>query len=330
MSARKEISDRLFGLSGEQEFNDLAMEIFHYQVRHNKLYREFSGMMLSGKGTTEHFRQVPFLPIGFFREHKVISGSGPVQAIFTSSATTGSIPASHMVSDLGLYRQSFLKSFTLFYGDPMKYRFLVLLPGYLEREGSSLVYMMEELAGMTRRNGSGFFLHDFKALAEELKKNPGGDVRTVLFGASYALLDFAESRHCVPVDGLVMETGGMKGRKREMIREELHGILCRRFEVEAIHSEYGMTELMSQAYSHGRGIYRTPPWMKVLVRDMNDPLEFLSNGKTGGISIIDLANLDSCSFIATQDLGRAHEDGSFEILGRFDDSDIRGCNLMVV
>jgi hypothetical protein len=190
--------------------------------------------------------------------------------------------------------------------------------------------MMEELVSRSKHNGSGFFLNDFESLAWELKKTPGAGIHTILFGASYALLDFAESPYAGPINALVMETGGMKGRQKEMIREELHDLLCRKFSVDTIHSEYGMTELLSQAYSTGFGIFRTPPWMKILIRDMNDPFEILPPGKTGGISIIDLANIYSCAFIATQDLGKVHEDGSFEVLGRFDDSDVRGCNLLVV
>jgi hypothetical protein len=231
---------------------------------------------------------------------------------------------------LGLYEESFLRSFLKFYGDPGEYRFLALLPGYLERQDSSLVTMMDYLIRLTRDHGSGFYLHDMEALKIKLEETQLLKAKTILFGASYALLDFAEQ---FPMDLsgiIVMETGGMKGRRREMIREELHEFLCSRLNVKIIHSEYGMTELLSQAYSAGNGIFHTPPWMKILIRDTNDPMHFLAPGQTGGINIIDLANLHSCSFIATQDLGKVHEDGSFEVLGRFDDSDIRGCNLLVV
>ena len=331
MTDVKDTRNRLFQLSEEQDFNGLAIEIFHFQYLNNEIYREFCDILRVMPGAITDFRQVPFLPIGFFKHHRIVCGDrGRYEMIFTSSGTTGSIPSRHYIRDIGLYGESFLRSFSLYYGDPANYRFLVLLPGYLEREGSSLVYMMENFVSRTKENGSGFYLNDLAGLSKELQKDPPPGIRTILFGASYALLDFAESRYSVPVNGIVMETGGMKGRKREMVREELHGILRSALNMDVIHSEYGMTELLSQAYSSGDGLYRTPPWMKVLSRDTNDPLEILPAGKTGGINIIDLANLYSCSFISTQDLGKVYADGSFEILGRFDDSDIRGCNLMVI
>jgi hypothetical protein len=271
------------------------------------------------------------LPVQFFRDQKVISGEeAGIQKVFSSSGTTGSIPSKHFVRDLNLYEDSFTRSFRSFYGEPENYRFLALLPGYLERNDSSLVYMMENFIRKTYQNGSGFYLNDFKSLHEKLIEPADENIRTVLFGASFALLDFSEQ---YPMDlnhVIIMETGGMKGRRMEMIREELHEILCQRFNAGKIHSEYGMTELLSQAYSQGNGIFRCPPWMKILIRDTNDPLQMLPAGQTGGINIIDLANMYSCSFIATQDLGKLHPDGSFEVLGRFDDSDIRGCNLLVI
>ena len=252
------------------------------------------------------------------------------EKVFTSSGTTGSVPSRHFIRDLKLYEESFTRCFQIFYGEPGKFRFLALLPGYLERQGSSLVYMLDHLIRKTERNGSGFFLNDMDTLEKHLQENHLADVQTILFGASYALIDFAES-FPMNINGVtVMETGGMKGRRKELIREELHDFLCRNLNVEKIHSEYGMTELLSQAYSSGHGIFRAPPWMKILIRDVNDPLQFLPCGQTGGINIIDLANLYSCSFIATQDLGKLYEDGSFEVIGRFVDSDVRGCNLMVV
>ena len=331
MMPLEEIRNKIFNIAGEHDFNGLALGIFRYQYESNLVYREFLNLVRSSPAGISDYRQIPFLPIGFFKDHEIVSGhDARHEKTFTSSGTTSSIPSRHLVRDLKLYQESFIRSFSLFYGPPENYRFLVLLPGYLERQGSSLVYMMEELVTRSKHNGSGFFLNDFESLAWELKKTPGAGIHTILFGASYALLDFAESRYAGPINALVMETGGMKGRQKEMIREELHDLLCRKFSVDTIHSEYGMTELLSQAYSRGFGIFRTPPWMKILIRDMNDPFEILPPGKTGGISIIDLANLYSCAFIATQDLGKVHEDGSFEVLGRFDDSDVRGCNLLVV
>ena len=331
MIIKEDILNRLFRFEGEHGFNELALDIFHFQYESNPVYHEFADLLGIKAHTLSDPSKVPFLPISFFKNHRLISGKwDTIDRIFTSSGTTGSIPSSHYIHDIHLYRESFLRSFTLFYGDPENYRFLVLLPGYLERKGSSLVYMMEEMVSLTKENGSGFFLHDLGSLEREIAKPVKSEIKTILFGASYALLDFAGSTSTRPLDAIIMETGGMKGRNREMIREELHGILCRKFGVETVHSEYGMTELLSQAYSRGKGLFLTPPWMKVLIRDINDPVEILPPGKTGGINIIDLANLYSCAFIATQDLGRVHEDGSFEVLGRFDDSDVRGCNLMVV
>lgn len=326
----EEIRKKMFQISGEQEFNELAVEIFHYQFETNKVYREFSELLGRTPKSVSMHHDLPFLPISLFRDQEVICRTNrTADIVFTSSGTTGSIPSKHIVQDLKIYEESFGRGFSMFYGNPEEFRFLVLLPGYLERQGSSLVYMMNDLVEASRANGSGFFLHDLGALAEELKRPVKQGIKTMLFGASYALLDFAERPHCTAVDGIVMETGGMKGRKKEMIREELHDLLCKKFKVDVIHSEYGMTELLSQGYSAGRGIFRTPPWMKVFIRDINDPLSLLPPGRTGGVSIIDLANLHSCSFIATQDLGKVHEDGSFEVLGRFDDSDVRGCNLLI-
>jgi hypothetical protein len=235
-----------------------------------------------------------------------------------------------MVPDISLYEQSFVRSFTHFYGDPLQFAFLALLPGYLERPDSSLIYMMHHLIGQTKGNGSGFYLNDLERLHEKiLQIKEKNTHRIILFGVSFALLEMAE-KYPVDLDGhMAMETGGMKGRRREMVRQELHDKLCKGFNLGEIHSEYGMTELLTQAYSAGRGIFRTPPWMRVLIRDINDPFMMVRPGTTGGINIVDLANVHSCAFIATQDLGKVYEDGSFEVLGRFDNSDIRGCNLMI-
>lgn len=330
MLGPEDIQSRLFKVSGDQEFNELALGLFRYQYKTNQVYREFSDLLGMGPEKVTDLNKIPFLPISFFKDHQVICDKGrPVSKVFISSGTTGSTPSRHFVHDLALYEASFIGCFSLFYGNPGEYRFLVLLPGYMERQDSSLIYMMHELARRSKHNGSGFFLDDFTSLEKELQAQPASGARTILFGASYALLDFAEAYHSGPARAIVMETGGMKGRKKEMIREELHALLCGKLGVEMIHSEYGMTELLSQAYSRGHGIFRTPPWMKVLTRDINDPLEILPAGKTGGINIVDLANVHSCAFIATQDLGRLHKDGSFEVLGRFDDSDTRGCNLLI-
>jgi hypothetical protein len=331
MDLVEEIRQSVFNISGDEAFNELALKIFRFQYETNAIYREFADLFHKFPTNTDHDLQFPFLPISLFRDQKIITGDEAVyEKIFTSSGTTGSIPSHHYIKDLKLYEESFTRSFELFYGEPEKFRFLALLPGYLERQGSSLVYMLDFLIRRTEKNGSGFFLHDMASLKNQLLDSRTYPERTILFGASYALIDFAE-KFPTDISGVtVMETGGMKGKRKEMVREELHDILCRSLNVETIHSEYGMTELLSQAYSSGKGIYKAPPWMKILIRDVNDPLELLSFGQTGGINIIDLANIYSCSFIATHDLGILHEDGSFEVVGRFDDSDVRGCNLMVV
>lgn len=331
MNLSEEIWTSVFHISGEEDFNKLALKTFHFQYASNPVYGQLSRLLGADIARINDYRQVPFLPVSLFRDHKIISGDGSItKKVFTSSGTTGSIPSRHFIKDLKLYEESFTRSFRLFYGEPEEFRFLALLPGYLERQDSSLVYMLNYLINKTAHHGSGFFLHDLESLKEKLDEPGSIHHRTILFGASYSLLDFAERFTMDLGDIIVMETGGMKGRRKEMIREELHDFLCRKLNVEKIHSEYGMTELLSQAYSHGNGIFRAPPWMKILIRDTNDPMHFLPAGQTGGINIIDLANRFSCSFIATQDLGKLNEDGSFEVAGRFDDSDVRGCNLLVV
>jgi len=331
MNLAEEIRRSVFKISGDDDFNDLALKIFRFQYETNPVFRELSQLLRADPEKINNYLRIPFLPISLFRDHKIISGDeSGFEKVFTSSGTTGSVPSRHFIRDLKLYEESFTRSFQFFYRDPEKYRFLALLPGYMERQGSSLVYMLDHLIRKTERNGSGYFLHNMDTLEKHLQENQPASVQTILFGASYALIDFAE-RFPMNISGVtVMETGGMKGRRKEMIREELHEILCHNLNVERVHSEYGMTELLSQAYSSGHGIFRAPPWMKILIRDVNDPLQFLPYGQTGGINIIDLANLYSCSFIATRDLGKLYDDGSFEVLGRFDDSDVRGCNLMVV
>jgi len=248
------------------------------------------------------------------------------QSVFVSSGTTGMEKSKHFVADISVYRQSFIKSFELFYGSPSQYLLIALLPSYLEQGESSLIYMVDQLIRATGHPLSGFYAGNDKKLPDAMANT---DRKVILFGVTYALLDLAEAGELRNPDLLVMETGGMKGRRKEMVRDEVHEILCSSFQVPVIHSEYGMTELLSQAYSSGKGKFRTPPWMNVITRDINDPLSPERHGRTGGLNIIDLANIHSCSFIATQDLGKTQPDGSFEVLGRFDTSDIRGCNLMV-
>jgi phenylacetate-coenzyme A ligase PaaK-like adenylate-forming protein len=268
------------------------------------------------------------MPVEFFRDHVVVTGDVKIEMIFESSGTTGVIPSRHFVKDLGLYEESFTRGFRLFYGDPSEYMIAALLPSYTERAGSSLVYMAERLIRQSRHRRSGFYREQPEKLIHALKGVR--DKRVLLLGVSFALLDLAEKHPTDLSDVIIMETGGMKGRRKEITRMELHSVLKEKLNVNFVHSEYGMTELLSQAYSKGNGIFKCPPWMQVLVRDPYDPLTIMQEpGQTGGINIIDLANAHSCSFLATGDLGRLHENGAFEVLGRFDSSDIRGCNLMV-
>ncbi|WP_224485279.1 LuxE/PaaK family acyltransferase [Robertkochia aurantiaca] len=320
----------VFDISNKEEFRERALEVFNYQYDNVPVYREFCELLQTDRNAVKTLEEIPFLPIAFFKSKKIITSDTSAMQVFSSSGTTGTIPSKHYVANLGAYEQSFMKAFELFYGDPQDYNILALLPSYLEREGSSLIYMVAELIERSKKKISGFYLNELDELAALLRKVDAAGEKTLLIGVSFALLDLIESHSFELKNTLVMETGGMKGRRREMIREELHEALCNGFGIDAIHSEYGMTELLSQAYSKGNGIFHAPPWMQVLVRDTEDPLSYMENGRTGGINVIDLANVNSCSFIATQDLGKLHPGGGFEVLGRFDNSDIRGCNLMVL
>ncbi len=274
-------------------------------------------------------RDIPFLPIEFFKSHEIWCGENvQPEVVFSSSGTTGMSTSKHPVRNIALYEESFRKGFRLFYGDIRQYSVLALLPSYLEREGSSLIYMVDALIHESEKPASGYFLYNHRELYETLVQLRDQNEKVILIGVTYALLDFIEQYQVDFPNLIVMETGGMKGKRKEMIREELHLALTTGFGVARIHSEYGMTELLSQAYSKGNGIFECPAWMRVLVRDTNDPFHYLEEGRTGALNIIDLANLHSCAFIATQDLGRLNN-RAFEVLGRFDNSDIRGCNLLV-
>ncbi|HTD40949.1 MAG TPA: hypothetical protein VK671_10040 [Mucilaginibacter sp.] len=320
---------QVFSISNEQQFDETALQIFRFQAQNCAIYREFIFNLKVDINAVDQVEKIPFLPISFFKSHEVLSSPDKVQVTFTSSGTTGMINSRHLVTDVSWYEESFRRAFDLFYGDVKNYTILALLPSYLEREGSSLIYMAEDLVKRSENPDSGFYLYNHEDLFQKLKKQQQAKKPTLLIGVTFALLDFVE-HHAIDFPQLiVMETGGMKGRRKEMIREELHQTLCNGFGVNAIHSEYGMTELLSQAYSNGNGIFNCPPWMKIITRDTNDPVTTLDNDKTGGINVIDLANMNSCSFIATQDLGKVYADGSFEVLGRFDNSDIRGCNLLI-
>ena len=320
----------IFRINDREPFRAAALEVFNFQAKHTPVYREYLSTLRADPSRIKEPEEIPFLPIEFFKSHRVLEEGKDPEVIFESSGTTGTTPSRHFVADAGLYRDSFLQGFREFCGDPEQYCILALLPSYLERSGSSLVYMMEHLIKHSGHPESGFYLDQFTALSEVLHDRNRDKHPTLLLGVSFALLDLAD-RDPLPLGShvTVMETGGMKGRGKELVRGELHRRLKEAFGVSSIHSEYGMTELLSQAYSRGDGLFRPPPWMKILIRDPNDPFSRLPTGQTGGINIIDLVNVHSCSFIATGDLGKVHEDGSFEVLGRYDSSDIRGCNLLV-
>ncbi|MBK9392217.1 MAG: acyl transferase [Bacteroidetes bacterium] len=323
------LRDKIFNTESGSDFHNLALQIFDYQYIKNTVYQSFANCLKRDPGTVTHLTDLPFLPVEFFRTNIVTSGEKTVQKIFESSGTTGNLTSRHYVCDTGLYTESFLKSFSLFYGDPADYMIAALLPSYTERENSSLVFMADALIKLSRSKLSGFYRENEKSLIRNIVSTREEGLKVLLLGVSFALLDLAEKEAPDLSGVIVMETGGMKGRRKEVTRAELHGILTKSFKVPSIHSEYGMTELLSQAYSKGDGIFYCPPWMKIILRDTQDPLSlFTEPGRTGGINIIDLANLYSCSFISTGDLGRLREDGGFEVLGRFDNSDIRGCNLL--
>lgn len=323
-------SKSIFSIKNEQEFTDIALKVFKFQFENNRVYRSFCDLLYIHSSDVKALEHIPFLPIQFFKTHQIISTTDAIETTFTSSGTTGSVTSKHHVADLDVYKTSFTKGFESFYGNIKDYTILALLPSYLEREGSSLIYMVEALISESKHTESGFYLHNIYQLKDTLIKLDSQGRKVLLIGVSFALLDLVETYTFHLKNTIIMETGGMKGRRKELIRHELHERLREGFGVETIHSEYGMTELLSQAYSKGNGIFNCPNWMRVLTRETEDALSIQPSEKTGGLNIIDLANINSCSFIATQDLGKVHTDGSFEVIGRFDDSDIRGCNLMVI
>jgi phenylacetate-coenzyme A ligase PaaK-like adenylate-forming protein len=323
-------SNDIFAISNQKQFEKIALKVFRFQYENNAVYRDFCELLNVEKGSVKSLHQIPFLPIQFFKSHDVLSSSDDIQVTFTSSGTTGMTTSNHLVTDVSVYEQSYQNAFSEFYGNIEDYAVLALLPSYLEREGSSLIYMVNDLIERSNNPNSGFYLHNYDELTAKLIELDTSGQNVLLIGVTYALLDLIELQKFTLNNTIVMETGGMKGQRKEMIREELHELLCDGFGVNSIHSEYGMTELLSQAYSLGNGIFECPNWMSVLIRDTEDALTYVDYGKTGGINVIDLANINSCSFIATQDLGKRHGNNSFEVLGRFDNSDIRGCNLMVL
>lgn len=322
--------NKIFNIQTPEDFKQVAFSVFRHQFENNKVYRSFCDLLYIHPSDVHTLEDIPFLPIEFFKSKKIISSLEEVQEVFTSSGTTGGVTSKHYVTNIEFYKESYLKGFAHFYGNIEDYAVLALLPNYLERKGSSLVYMVADLIQRSKNKKSGFYLNNIEELAKKLIKIDQKGQKTLLIGVSFALMDLIEKCQFELKNTIIMETGGMKGRRKELVRNELHALLQQGFGVKNIHSEYGMTELLSQGYSYGNGVFETPPWMKVITRDPEDALSIQKNGKTGGINIIDLANYNSCAFIATQDLGKVHQNGTFEIIGRFDNSDIRGCNLLVL
>lgn len=322
------VPQHIFNIT-DLNFVDETLKVFEYQYLNNPIYNHFCKLLNITPKNVSCLDDIPFLPISFFKTHEVKTTNFKEEIIFTSSGTTGSTTSQHFVKDIALYEKSFETCFELFYGMPEKYCILGLLPSYLERKGSSLIYMTQKLIEKSKHPNSGFYLHNIDELVQQLLILEKQQQPTLLIGVSFALLDLFEKYQLELKHTNIMETGGMKGKRKELTREELHQYIKKKSGVKAVHSEYGMTELLSQAYAKNDGIYSAPPWMKILIKDINDPFETLPYNKTGAINVIDLANIHSCSFIATQDLGKRHSNGTFEILGRFDNSDIRGCNLLV-
>lgn len=323
-------TNSIFSISSEQEFEKIALELFQKHYHENTVYKKFCGLLKIKEQSVKSLVDIPFLPIEFFKTHNVKRGSFSPEITFLSSGTTGQSQSRHHVKDLSLYVESFTKTFEQFYGSIEDYVILGLLPSYLERKGSSLIYMVNHFIKTSPFSESGFYLDELNQLSTTLKQLDKSGKNTLLIGVSFALLELIEKEQFQLKNTIVMETGGMKGRRKEMIRKELHDKLSKGFGVNDIHSEYGMTELLSQAYSKGQSQFECPSHMKIMIRDTEDPFTYLDYGKTGGINVIDLANIHSCPFIATQDLGKQINSKAFEILGRFDQSDIRGCNLLVL
>jgi len=324
----KNLQNKIFNVKTASEFNQLSIDIFRYQYRENSVYRQYVDLLNIVPEQVTQLNEIPFLPIDFFKTHKIVSGKTTTDFYFQSSGTTNQIRSKHFISDIEIYKQSFVQSFNQFYGDFRDYCFLALLPTYLEQQHSSLVFMMDYFIQNSSCTESLFLLNDFEKLASILDKLEKKKQKTILFGVSYALLDFAAYYNKSLQYTVVMETGGMKGKREELTKKELHRVLHKSFDT-TIHSEYGMTELLSQAYSKKNGKFYSPPWMKILIRDRYDPFSYLQPNKIGGINIIDFANINSCCFIETQDLGKLNSDDSFELYGRFDVADTRGCNLMI-
>ena len=322
-------SNKILNISSSQEFEKYSIEIFNYQFEKNTIYREFCRLTGKNPSNIRSSFEIPFLPIQFFKTHKIISSNQPIKKTFYSSGSTKNNLSKHHIIDLKLYEDCFLKIFMNFYGSPSQYNIIALLPTYLENKNSSLIYMVNKLIEKSENKHSEFYLDNYKKLKEKLLYLEEGDKKTILFGVSYALLNLIDFYKFKLKKTIIIETGGMKGKRKELIKSELHQMLKIGFGVKNINSEYGMTELISQAYSIHNEKFKSPPWMKIYIRESEDPMNIKTDNKSGGINIIDLANYNSCSFIATDDLGRLDENGNFEILGRLDNSDQRGCNLLI-
>jgi hypothetical protein len=323
------LAEKVFSIHNDQGFESIALEVYHFQFHNNPLYRNYCQALGKHPQNVTRSAEIPFLPISFFKSHQVKTGVFEPELVFESSGTTGMQTSKHFVRSAAIYEKSFSEGFRSFFGDPASYCILGLLPSYLERSNSSLVYMVDHLVKKTNHPGSGFYLHDHDKLNHTLATLEKSGQPTILFGVSYALLDLGASHSLQLKNTSIVETGGMKGRRKEMSKQELYDLLQYNFDVDHVYSEYGMTELLSQAYAID-GLYTPPPWMKILLRDETDPLQIIEgSGKAGVINVIDLANIYSCSFIATEDAGRLHEYG-FEVLGRVDHSDTRGCSLMLI
>ena len=319
--------ESIFKIKTIDDFESMAVKIFKYQFDNNKIYRSFCDLINKNPSDITNSNQIPFLPIKFFKSHTVLSSNQSIEKKFISSGTTNTNLSTHYITDLKLYESSFENSFKYFFGDIKEFTILALLPSYLENKNSSLIYMADKLIKKTNRKNSGFYLDNYIELKDKLIELKNEKV--ILIGVTFALLNLIEKFNFKLPNLTIVETGGMKGRRKEMIRNELHTKLINGFGTNLICSEYGMTELLSQAYSTNNGIFQCPPWMKIHIREPQDALSFKKNGITGGVNVIDLANINSCSFIATEDLGKKNDENNFEILGRFDNSDIRGCNLLV-
>lgn len=316
--------DKIFAISTEEEFSQLALEVFRFQAQRCAPYRQYVELLGVDPTCVSRVEDIPFLPIEFFKLRDVYCGNAEPEKVFTSSSTTGQTPSRHMMQSLALYEQAFTRAFEQFYGNAEGWSIYGLLPNYLQREGSSLVYMVDRL--IARCGSGGFYLDEYEKLLSDMAADPKPKI---LLGVSYALWDLAEQYAPKLENTVVMETGGMKGRREELPKAEFHKILTSAFGVEKIHSEYGMAELTSQAYSSGDGVFYAPQWMRVMARDVNNPLKVLPQGSRGALNIVDLANLSSCAFIATQDVGRTYENASFMVEGRLSGAEVRGCNLLV-